>query len=99
VSIDWVIDDMAKQIFGDVASQGKVPRDDPGMIVIENGVRATMRRAVSRTIAAADPAPKVEVPLVAEMADLLPRGVRASFEFKLAGAVHTVDPVTGVVVL
>lgn len=99
VSLDWMEDDMAKQIFGDIKGQSKVPRTNEGMVTVENGMRATFKRAIAREIAAADPEPTVEVPDIADMNDLLPRGVRISGEFKLAGAIHTVDPVTVNVVL
>lgn len=106
VALDWVQDDMSAGIFEAMAGADKIPRTNEGMVVIEAAIRATLDRAVDRGIAAElgpdeedGPSPNVEIPDVADMDDLLPRGVRAAFSFKLAGAIHTADPVTGVVTL
>lgn len=106
IFLDWQENDMASQLFGDVAGADKVERTDEGLTVVENAMWGSLGRGVAnRGIAklTADqndgiPSPNVVVPPVAEMDDLLPRGVRASFSFKLAGAVHSGE-VTGAVVL
>jgi hypothetical protein len=98
VNLFWVEDDMQKGVFGAMAGAAKIPRTDPGMTTIENQIRGTLQRAVGRTVAAADPEFVVEIPKIADQEDLLPRSVRASFSFTLAGAVHKAL-ITGVVLL
>lgn len=106
VFLDWLEDDMGSAIFGAIAGADKIDRTDEGLVVIENEIEGSLRRGIAnRGIAVLSPddvggpSPQVSIPKVADMADLLPRGVRASFSFKLAGAVHEVNPVNGVVVL
>lgn len=99
VFLDWLENDMGSQIFGDVASQDKVPRTNAGMTVIENSMWGSLGRGVAVGGIAeltADqndgiPSPNVVIPDIADMDDLLPRGVRASASFKLAGAIHSGD--------
>jgi len=98
VSLDWQEDDMAKGVFGSLAGAAKVPRTDAGMTVIEAEVRGSLLRGVTRTIVATDPAFTIEVPLIADMDDLLPRGVRIFFSFTLQGAIHSGE-INGVVLL
>jgi hypothetical protein len=106
VSLDWQQDDLEASLFGAMAGAAKIPRTDKGMVVIEAATAGSLRRGVSNGIiaelAAEDnegvASPQVTVPLISEMTDLLPRGVRLSFSFKLASAVHNAD-VTGVVTL
>jgi hypothetical protein len=98
VNLDWVESEMAARVFGTLAGAAKIPRDDAGMVLIENDMDAVLDEAVRRTIAKADPAPQTDIPLVSEMDDLLPRGVRTAFGFELAGAIHNAS-ITGVVVL
>lgn len=91
INLDWVKDDMQKGIFEVLAGAPKIPRTDSGMVSIRSPMAATLQRAVIRQIASDNPAPTITIPLVATMTDLLPRGVRASFQFTLAGAIHEVE--------
>lgn len=99
VALDWVKDDMGAGIFSAMAGADKVPRTDEGMAVIEAPVRGTLDKGIKRKIVATNPPYVVDVPLISEMDDLLPRGVRLSFSFTPQGAIHNVDPVSGVVIL
>lgn len=106
VFLDWQQDDLEASLFGALAGAAKIPRTDKGMVVLEAAAVASLRRGVSvggiAELAAEDnegvASPQVTIPAISEMDDLLPRGVRFSFSFKLAGAVHNAD-VTGVVSL
>ncbi len=98
VSIDYVEDDVATRVFGSLAGAAKIPRTDEGMVILENDLVAAMDNAVALTIAAADPEPVVNIPLISEMDAFLPRGVTMGFEFTLAGAIHSVR-VNGLVVV
>lgn len=106
VSLDWLENDMASGIFGALASADKILRTDEGMTVIESEMRGSLRRAIAQDVIvelSADEnegvaTPSVSIPLISTMTDLLPRGVRATFGCKLAGAVHDAD-INGVVVL
>lgn len=97
--LDWVEDDMGVAVFNAMATSNKVPNDDDGVAIIENEVRASLARAVSRGIFRANPEPVVTVPLVASVATadraarLLPD---VSWSAQLAGAIHKVS-INGVV--
>lgn len=105
VALDAIENDIASGVFGAMAGADKIPRTNPGMIIIENQIDAGLRRGIANGTVAelsseqvGGPSPRVEIPDVSTMDDLLPRGVRASFNFKLAGAIHHAD-INGVVVL
>jgi hypothetical protein len=105
VSLDALEDDAKKSIFGTIMGAAKIPRTDAGMVQLQNALSGALQRGVASGIIAelsedddGGPSPLIEVPLISEMDDLLPRGVRMSFSFKLAGAVHS-SIVTGVVIL
>jgi hypothetical protein len=90
-SMDWVRSDMASGIFGAMVSNEKLTyEDDGGVQIIENEMRASLKRAVKRTIARKG-TDSVEVPLVADVAAstraqrILPD---LSAFFELAGAVN-----------
>ncbi len=97
--LDWLEDDMMKAVFGALAGANKVPYTDAGVGIVENEVKGSLRRAVRKGVLAADPAPVVTVPLVAEVSDadkvlrVLPD---VSFSGTLAGSIHKVT-ITGVV--
>lgn len=97
--LDWLEDDMSKRVFGALAGAAKIPYTDPGVAVIQSEMKASVRDAVTRGILAADPAPVVTVPAVADVsaanktARLLPD---MKFTGTLAGAIHKVN-ITGVV--
>jgi hypothetical protein len=98
-NLDWLEDDMSKEVFGALAGAEKIPFEDEGVSVIECAVRASCQRAVDRRIFARNPAPAVTVPKVASVSTsdkalrLLPN---VKFSGTLAGAIHKVT-VTGTV--
>ena len=89
--IDWLDDDMSKAVFIVLKAAEKVPFTDPGVAVVQAEVLASLQRAVDRTILAADPAPVVTVPLVADIATV-DKAARTlpdvKFTGTLAGAIH-----------
>jgi hypothetical protein len=93
-NLDWLEDDMSKEVYGALAGAEKLPFEDEGAAVIENAVRASCERAVDRRIFARSPAPSVSVPKVASVstankaARLLPD---VKFSGTLAGAIHKVN--------
>jgi hypothetical protein len=99
VFLDWQQDDAEARLFAAVVGAEKIPRTDNGMVILQGALEASFAAGVSNggiaELTAEDndgvASPQVTVPLVSEMDDLLPRGVRLSGSFKLAGAVHSVD--------
>lgn len=97
--LDWLEDDLSKEVLEVIAGAAKVPYTDEGVALVEAAVRASLQRGVQRGGIAADPAFVVTVPLVANVSAsnksnrLLPD---MKFSFTLAGAVHEVT-VIGVV--
>jgi hypothetical protein len=98
-SLDWLDDDLSKTVFENMAAGGKVPFTDPGVAVVTSAISASLQRAVDRQILAADPAPLVVAPKVADVsaanktARTLPD---VQFSGTLAGAIHK-TVITGVV--
>lgn len=97
--LDWLEDDMLKSVFGALTGQNKIPYTDAGVGIVENEVKGSLRRAVRKGVLAADPAPVVTVPLVADVstADKALRVLPdVLFSGTLAGAIHKVT-ISGVV--
>ena len=97
--LDWLEDDMTKEVFGILAGSSKIQFTDAGVSVIKSGVRASLKRAEARGIITDDWT--VSAPLVADVstADKSARNLPdVKFTATLAGAVHTVA-ITGVVSL
>jgi len=97
---DWLKARMAERIFAHLAVAKKIPYTDEGVAVIEGDVRAQLAEGIDVGGLAADPAPTVTVPKVADVstankqARLLPD---VKFTATLAGAIHIIDPITGVI--
>lgn len=99
--LDWLEDDMLVGTFAALSGTDKVDYDDDGAELIAAEVRASLRRAVDRRILKSDPAPVVEVPLVADMTvgDIAARTFGPiTWSAKLRGAIHEVT-INGVVSL
>lgn len=102
--IDKLEDDISKDVFASLASNPKIPYTDGGIAIIESDVRGALGRNTETPSAplrllAADPAPVVTVPKVANVApaDKTARILRdVKFTATLAGAVHKTN-ITGVV--
>ena len=89
--IDWIEYNVSFKVFSALQSAKKIPYTDAGAAVIESETKAVLQQAVERSILAADPAPTVSVPRVANIsavdkaARLLPD---VTFDGTLAGAIH-----------
>ena len=96
---DWLTARIREAVFGQLANAPKIPYTDDGVSVITSAVQAVLQEGVGNTYLAADPAPFVTAPLVADIADAdktartLPD---VYFEATLAGAIHAVT-ITGVI--
>lgn len=98
-SLDWLDDDLSKTVFENMAAGGKVPYTSQGIRVITSAISASLQRAVDRGILAADPAPLVTAPDIADItaANKTARNLPdVQFSGTLAGAIHKVT-ITGVV--
>lgn len=90
---DWFVAEVRANVFGVLRNAAKVPYTDKGVALITKEVRAAQTAGVGRTFLAADPAPFVTAPLVADVsaankvARILPD---VYFEQTLAGAIHAV---------
>lgn len=98
---DWLEDDMAKGVFNALIAEDKVPFTDAGIAKIVSEVRASLERAVARSILSPDalsdtqPNPfAVSFPAASEISDADKAARRLTgitFEAKYAGAVHAVE--------
>lgn len=99
--VDWLKARMEENIFAKLAAADKIPYTDPGVSVVESEVYAVLNEGISVGGLAADPAPTVSVPLVANVSAvdranrLLPD---VKFNAQLAGAIHAVE-VTGTITI
>jgi hypothetical protein len=95
--LDWLDNDMSSAVFEVLAGNPKVPFTNAGIALIEAAVRASLKRAESRTII--DAGWTVTVPKVADVSTVN-KSIRnlpdVKFSATLAGAVHTVT-ISGVV--
>lgn len=91
--LDWLDDDLTKEVFENLIAAGKVPYTDAGVRVITSAVRASLNRGIRKGVLASEPPPVVTAPLVADvgMSDKVAR-VLPDIEFSatLAGAIHKV---------
>jgi hypothetical protein len=90
---------MSNTVFENLVGPDKVPFTDAGVATVVAGVKASLARAVQKGVLAADPAPTVTWPAVADIsaanktARTLPDIV---FGGTFAGAIHKAN-LTGVV--
>jgi len=97
--LDFVKDDISKAVYDVLKANPKVPYTNAGIALIQATILARLTAHVAMGIFAADPAPAVTVPLVADVsaADKAARRLtNVRFSATLAGAVHSVV-VTGTV--
>jgi hypothetical protein len=91
MGIHWLKARIAERVFTLLASSDKVPYTDPGVAMVVAEIRAQLRDAVNRGVLAADPAPTVTAPRVADI-DVANRAARLLPDIKfagtLAGAIH-----------
>jgi hypothetical protein len=101
VFIDWLQARMTEDVYTNMVNLPKIPFTDPGAAVIEGAVKSRLQKGINSGGLAADPAPVVFVPLVANVdtadkaARLLPD---VTFTGTLAGAIHATQ-IRGVVTL
>lgn len=97
--VDFIAQRLRENIFFQLKNADKIPFTDPGVAIIENEVRGVMSLGISVGGFAADPAPTVTVPLVADVS-IVDRANRllpdVRFNATLAGAIHELE-VRGVV--
>lgn len=92
---DWLDDDMTKSVYEAISGPEKLPYTNPGVAVVKNAVKASLKRAVARGIL--DENFEIEVPKVSAVpsADKAIRRLRnVKWSGTLAGAIHGVD-ITG----
>jgi hypothetical protein len=91
---DWIRARLQETIFFRLINAKKIPYTDKGVAVIENEVQAVLKQAINNDFLAADPAPVVTAPLVADV-PVLDRANRllpdVEFSGTLAGAIHSLE--------
>ncbi len=96
---DWIHARLQERIFQQLVDVVKIPYTDAGVGIIESIVRSVLTDAVGQGILAANPAPTVTTPLVADVSTAN-RGNRilpdVEFAGTFAGAIHTAT-LTGVI--
>ncbi len=97
---DWLAARLQTRLLTLLSNAKKVPYTDPGIALVEAEVRAQLDEAIAQGYLAASPAPTVAVPKAASvpLTDKQTRVLNSvSFTAVLAGAIHAVKPITGVV--
>lgn len=97
--VDWLDDEVSKSVFGVLAGADKVPYTSEGIAMVEGAVRGAVARAVTQGVLAPG-STSVEAPDIADVApaDKSARQLRdVKFAGTLAGAIHSVIPLNGVV--
>lgn len=93
IFVDWLQARITERVYSKLVNLPKVPFTDAGVAVIEGEVKAQLQEGIDVGGIASDPAPVVEVPLVADVSDndkatrTLPD---VEFSATLAGAIHFV---------
>jgi hypothetical protein len=99
---DWLTARLKERIFGLLANAPKVPFTQKGAESIGAAVDAQLKEGIGQGYLAADPEPIVTVPDVTDTSEVSEANKIArtlpgvSFEATLAGAIHIVDPLNGV---
>lgn len=98
--IDWVYARIRERVIYVLTNNLVVPYTDSGVDLMVSNIQSVLDQAVVMGIFAANPAPVVTAPLVANVAIEL-RAARIlpdiKFTARLAGAIHRLNPVTGLV--
>lgn len=99
IFVDWLQAQIEEGVFSDLINNPKIPFTDVGGAVLEKQVRAQLQKGIRVGGLAADPAPTVTTPKVADI-DPLDRQARIfktiEFSANLAGAIHFTE-IVGVV--
>jgi hypothetical protein len=92
--IDWLDARIKERIFGVLINNAKIPFTDSGVDIMRNEVLAQLQQGIVAGGLAADPAPTVLAPLVADI-DTADKANRIlpdiTFQATLAGAIHTLQ--------
>lgn len=94
VGTDWLFARLQEAIFGAFTAVDKIPFTDSGVDSIRNVMNAVLKLGIRMGFLAADPAPTITAPTVADVpiADRANRHLPSvSFTATLAGAIHSVD--------
>jgi hypothetical protein len=97
--IDWLYANIQEDVFALLQSNNKIAFTDIGVAQVQGAIQAVLARGVGVGGLAADPAPTVTVPAVADIStvDKAARTLTGvEFTATLAGAIHIVD-ITGTV--
>jgi len=89
--IDWLDARIKERIFGILVNNEKIPYTDAGVDLMRGAILAQLRQGIDAGGLAADPAPTVTAPLVADIdvADKASRNLPdIEFQATLAGAIH-----------
>jgi len=65
--LDWLDDDMKKEVFENLIAPDVFPFTDAGGQALASAMEASLDRGIQKGVLAADPAPTVVVPLVADI--------------------------------
>lgn len=90
---DWLEINMQTDILEALANSKKIPFTDAGIAILEGKIRARLKAGVAVGALASDPAPRVSVPLAADVSasDKAARTLTGvTFDAVLAGAIHAI---------
>lgn len=92
--VHWLIARLQESVFSTLVNAPKVPFTDAGVDVVRSALLAVTKQGVRVGGLAAEPAPQVLAPLVADVSDI-DRAARrlpdVSVQGRLAGAIHDTD--------
>jgi len=92
--IDWLDSRLKERIFGVLVNNPKIPYTDVGVDLMRSQVLAQLQQGISAGGLAADPAPTVQAPKVADI-DAADKANRVlpdiTFQATLAGAIHQLE--------
>lgn len=92
--IDWLYARIQEAVFGVMANVEKIPYTDSGVASVVSAIKGVLSRGIKATLLAADPAPEVKAPLVADVdvSNKINRHLPdVTFTATLAGAIHSVE--------
>ena len=96
---DWLLATIREYMIALLAGAKKIPYTDAGVQLVVKEIRKAQQEGIKMGFLAADPAPFVTFPLVADVSTLNKANRRLPdiyFEQTLAGAIQYITPITGV---
>lgn len=92
--IDWLRSELQIRVYALLINNQKIPYTDLGVDMIKSVIKAVLADGIRAGGLAADPAPEVSAPAVADV-DSITKGDRilpdVTFTATLAGAIHTLE--------